>query len=79
MSKPKVVINSEQCKGCELCVSECPSHVLYMGDEFNHLGYAFAVYKGEGCTGCALCYYACPEPGTVIVYKKGALDNDEEK
>ena len=67
---PSVDIDPEQCKGCELCVVECPQDVLFMTDKINHMGYVFAEYTGEGCTGCAICYYACPEPGTIVVHKK---------
>ncbi len=67
---PRVEIISEQCKGCELCVHECPKKVLSMSDKINHLGYPYAVYVVEGCNGCGFCFYACPEPGTITVYKK---------
>lgn len=63
-------INAELCKGCELCVIECPKEVIHMSSELNHMGYTFARYDGDGCSGCAICFYACPEPGTIIVYKK---------
>lgn len=66
----KVEVNSEQCKGCELCIVECPKNCLSMSQEFNHLGYNFAQYSGEHCTGCGICFYACPEPGTIKVFKK---------
>ena len=67
---PRVEIAKDQCKGCELCVIECPKDVLVMSDEINQLGYPIAKYTGDGCTGCAICFYACPEPGTITVYKK---------
>ena len=67
---PRVEIQSELCKGCELCVSQCPKKVLEMGKELNHLGYPFAIYKGEGCIGCGTCFYSCPEPETIKVFKK---------
>ena len=34
-----VVIDRERCKGCELCVSVCPQHVLMMEDAYNRRGY----------------------------------------
>jgi NAD-dependent dihydropyrimidine dehydrogenase PreA subunit len=74
---PRVEIIAEQCKGCELCVVECPCDVLFMTDKINHMGYAYAAYTGEGCTGCGVCYYACPEAGTIIVYKKEKGGKDE--
>lgn len=67
---PRVEIIPDQCKGCELCIGECPKKVLSMSDAFNCFGYNFAQYKGDGCIGCGMCFYACPEPGAITVYKK---------
>jgi len=69
-SIPRVEIIPDQCKGCELCVLECPKKVLEIGENINKLGYKNARYKGEGCIGCGICFYACPEPGTITVYQK---------
>lgn len=70
LKTPRVEIIPDQCKGCELCVSECPKKVLFMSDKINRMGYTYAEYKGDGCIGCGICYYACPEAGTITVYKK---------
>lgn len=67
---PRVEISSEECKGCELCIAECPKKVLFIGKNINHLGYTYAEYTGEGCIGCGMCFYACPEPGAITVFKK---------
>jgi NAD-dependent dihydropyrimidine dehydrogenase PreA subunit len=67
---PRVEIIPDQCKGCELCVMECPQKVLFMSKELNIMGNPFSQYKGEGCIGCGICFYACPEPGTITVFKK---------
>ncbi len=75
-SRGHVVIDTEECKGCELCVEACPSSVLYSSDEFNTHGYHPAAYKGEGCTGCGICFYTCPEPGAMTVYKRWDLMTD---
>ncbi len=66
---PTVVLDSELCKGCSLCIHVCPQDVLLQDEGLNHMGFHPAVYTGEGCTGCGVCYYACPEPGAIIVYK----------
>lgn len=69
---PRADIIAEQCKGCRLCVSECPQELIEMSEELNHLGYPYAVFNDpeDKCTGCGLCYYACPEAGTITVYRK---------
>lgn len=59
----KVVINSEYCKGCELCATACAKKLLKIGREFNKSGYYTVVYSGDdkACTGCALCAEMCPD------------------
>ena len=67
---PRIELDPELCKGCGLCIHECPRECLRLSNKFNHLGYIYAEYPGEGCIGCGTCFYACPEPGTITVYKK---------
>ena len=69
VSRGKVVINQEECKGCGLCVESCPPACLELAPELNAYGVHPAVYKGEGCTGCGICFYCCPEPGAITVYR----------
>ena len=69
---PRVEINHDNCKGCELCIAACPVDVLEVDKiTINKMGYHPAHYKGDGCTGCGICFYACPEPFAITVYKKG--------
>ena len=70
--KGTVVMNSEECKGCGLCVTSCTPGVLHLSESLNRYGYHFAVYAGRGCSGCGLCFLACPEPGGIKVYKRAA-------
>ncbi len=63
----RVEIRVEECKGCGLCVSACPTHVLNLSERFNGRGYHPAQWTGSGCTGCGVCFYACPEPGAIRV------------
>ena len=37
--KGAVVVNTERCKGCELCVVACPLKVLTMSKQVNSKGY----------------------------------------
>lgn len=70
-AKGKVVIKHEWCKGCELCISACPTGVLKMSDELNKYGnYAVAAFPDK-CTGCSLCAVVCPEI-VIEVYKEKA-------
>jgi len=72
-SRGHIVINIEECKGCELCIEACPPNVLYLSDKLNSHGYHPSAYTGEGCTGCGICFYACPEPGAITVFKRWDL------
>jgi 2-oxoglutarate ferredoxin oxidoreductase subunit delta len=67
--KGSVTINTERCKGCDLCVVSCPTDVLEMAKEVNNIGYNFALVNyPDQCTGCANCGYVCPE-GCITVYR----------
>jgi NAD-dependent dihydropyrimidine dehydrogenase PreA subunit len=68
--KGAVVVNTEECKGCGLCVEACAIKVLALSEGLNRYGYHPAEYAGHGCNGCGLCFYACPEPGAITVYKR---------
>jgi 2-oxoglutarate ferredoxin oxidoreductase subunit delta len=69
-----VKLNSEECKGCGLCVAACPPKVLHLSESLNRYGYHPAAYDGKGCTGCGICYYACPEPGGIQVLRGATAD-----
>lgn len=55
-----VVIDTERCKGCELCIPACPPGVLHMSTNRNDSGYLLPVLT-EGCTGCSACLMVCPD------------------
>jgi NAD-dependent dihydropyrimidine dehydrogenase PreA subunit len=65
-----VEMNSEECKGCGLCIEACPPKVLCLARHLNRGGYHPAIYLGSGCTGCGICYFVCPEPGGIKVLRR---------
>jgi 2-oxoglutarate ferredoxin oxidoreductase subunit delta len=59
-SRGTMVIATERCKGCELCIPACPQDVLVMSKDVNKLGYRYPLLL-EGCTGCTACELICPD------------------
>lgn len=71
-SRAHVEIDSEECKGCGLCVTACPPDCLELDTQLNGYGVHPARGKGDGCTGCGICFYCCPEPGAITVFHAAA-------
>jgi Pyruvate/2-oxoacid:ferredoxin oxidoreductase delta subunit len=68
-ARGNVVIDTEECKGCGLCIESCPPKCLELDPDLNPLGVHAARYTGHDCTGCGICFYCCPEPGAISVYR----------
>jgi 2-oxoglutarate ferredoxin oxidoreductase subunit delta len=73
MTQGRIVIDSEYCKGCELCTSACPQRIIRMSESFNARGYhpAQLVDPAGACTGCAVCAIVCPD-AAITVYRQSA-------
>ena len=60
--KGAVVVDTERCKGCGLCVAACPSKVLGLAPQVKAKGYNYAELVNEdACVGCCSCGYVCPD------------------
>ena len=59
----------DRCKGCELCITACPQHVLELeAGIVNVLGYhPVRLTDSARCTSCAFCARVCPD-GVFTVY-----------
>ena len=66
----KVTFNSDRCKGCELCTTVCPKHIVVMDKvTINRKGYHTATVSDmEQCIGCASCAKICPD--SIITVEK---------
>ena len=68
--KGKIVVDTERCKGCGVCVASCPCDVLELSAEVNSKGYPAAQMKNpDACTGCASCGIICPD-SCITVYRQ---------
>ena len=60
--KHNVVVKSEFCKGCSLCIEFCKQKVLVTSADLNKMGYNFAeVVNVDECNGCMVCVLVCPD------------------
>lgn len=73
MSKMKgaIVVNTDRCKGCALCVDACPEKVIALAaKKVNVHGYPFVeTIAPDNCIGCSSCAIVCPD-GCITVYRK---------
>ncbi|MCB9013633.1 MAG: 4Fe-4S binding protein [Bacteroidales bacterium] len=64
-----IVVDTEKCKGCEVCVVNCPTNVIRLTREVNGKGYHYAYMEiPEACIGCSNCAVVCPD-GVISVYQ----------
>jgi 2-oxoglutarate ferredoxin oxidoreductase subunit delta len=58
-----LVIATDHCKGCGLCVAVCPPRVLELDTRVvNALGHhPIRLADASRCTSCALCARVCPD------------------
>jgi 2-oxoglutarate ferredoxin oxidoreductase subunit delta len=63
-----VIIDTEKCKGCELCIEVCPEETLALANVINQKGYRYAESVNDQCTGCVNCAIICPD-ACITVYR----------
>ncbi len=69
-----IVVNTDRCKGCALCVEACPKTVISLAKKVNVHGYPYVeAVNPDDCIGCASCAIVCPD-GCITVYKKRMED-----
>ena len=66
--KGKIVVDTEHCKGCEVCIPVCPTNVIEMASLVNGKGYHFMEQVREDCIGCTNCATVCPD-SVITVYR----------
>lgn len=65
-----VVVDTERCKGCNLCVVACPYDVLELSPKAVNLkGYRYSqMFHPDNCVGCTACATVCPD-ACITVYR----------
>ncbi|MBQ6071390.1 MAG: 4Fe-4S binding protein [Bacteroidales bacterium] len=67
--KGALIIDTEKCKGCGVCITGCPNQCIGLSKHVNAKGYNYLEMTNEdGCIGCASCAVICPD-GVIEVYR----------
>ena len=62
VTRGKVHVVEDRCKGCGYCISYCPKKVLAPAEHYNQKGYhPPEVQRPEECVNCHYCESICPE------------------
>ncbi len=63
----RIVIDETYCKGCGLCVDQCPKKVLKTGKKRTPRGYLVPdVGAVEECVVCTICERICPDMAITV-------------
>jgi Na+-translocating ferredoxin:NAD+ oxidoreductase RNF subunit RnfB len=79
------VIDPDKCKGCKVCVSECPQGIIRVVDKGQTGAFAFCNNRNTikpmvkktcktGCGKCTACVKKCPEQAITLEYGIPAID-----
>lgn len=66
-----VIVATERCKGCALCIEACPPQVLALERTIvNAMGHRpVRLVDADACTSCARCARVCPD-GVLTIYAR---------
>ena len=76
LAKGTLTFRIDRCKGCELCVSVCPQHILALDTERVNLRdyHPVGCLDMSRCIGCGNCGIICPD-GVIQVYIEEAQND----
>ncbi len=70
-----ITIDAGVCKGCRLCVDQCPKQVLRVSEERNEKGYLLPwVADISACIACLMCEMICPDMALEVILGEGGKD-----
>ena len=67
--KGAIVVNTEGCKGCGLCVASCPTKTIALAKDINSKGFNYCEMIEDNCIACMSCALVCPDV-VITVYKQ---------
>lgn len=64
----KIVVDEKYCKGCQLCINQCPKEILVISKQRNKKGYLLPIIENEDkCNKCQLCEFICPDMAITVM------------
>ena len=66
----KIKIRKERCKGCYLCVVNCPNNLIKISPDLNIKGVKPVRFSSGKCTGCGMCAIICPDNVIEVIKSK---------
>jgi len=67
MNRGIPIIDKERCKGCGLCIANCPKKILAKTKDLNSQGLHYTVCTNESaCIACGACALMCPDAAIEI-------------
>lgn len=57
-----IIVNDDWCKGCNLCILNCPREALQVAARFNRRGiHPPELSDDHSCNLCRMCELVCPD------------------
>jgi len=66
-----IIIDPQYCKGCLLCIEECPEGALAEGRTRSAKGYFMPKPDDSKCVSCHKCEMLCPDQAITTLPKEG--------